>query len=248
MRILKRFILAFGIIFLLLAVFLAATVFVVKHLRIKDIVEYEIEQELGINVTIKEITFSPFLAHVAALGVTVHNPKGFPSEELAYINAMHFTFDPIEILFQRKPNIYLFTIDIERLNVIRNVQKKINIKELIPDKEQEDVSKEQTPFYFDAAVVSISQVNFIDYSSGHKKEHHYPVKIKNATFLDLKNGSDVVRLVISEAINCTDIGKLIHVTFAPVDTTVSAVWNVTNSGVKGVWDIVKMPFDLLRGK
>jgi len=247
MKTLKKFILVLGIFSLVFFIFLSATFFIVESLRIKSLVEHEIEQDLGINITIDQIHFSPMLAHIVVDGITIQNPPGFGKGELAYINSMQFAFDPIELLVQRKPNMYFFTIDVERFNVVRNAQGKINIKELIPTKEDEIVSETKTPFYFDMAVMSIKEVNFIDYKSGSKKMYHYPVGIKNATFFDLKNGSEVVRMVITEAIKYTTIGKIVPVV-SQMNNTVSAAWGMTTTGVKSVWQIVALPFNLLTGK
>ena len=251
MKLLKRLIIASGIIFLLLFVFLATTVFVVKNLRIKELIEYELEQELDINVTIKDFSFSPLLTHVTATGVTVYNPKGFEGGELAYINSLSFDVDPIEAVVRRKPQIYLFMIDIERLNVMRNAKGKINIKEIIPQKDDVAASEAKTPFFFDVAVLSINQVNFIDHKSGRKKEYHYPVRIKNATFIGLKNGSEVVNLIIFEALKYTEVGKLVNMTVVPVfsqvNNTMSAAWGMTQTGAKSAWEILSMPFHLITG-
>jgi len=251
MKLLKRLIIASGIIFLLLFIFLATIIFVGMSLRVKDLVEYEIEQELGINVTISSIHCSPLFAQIVAKGVTVHNPAGFTEPELAYINSIRLVFDPLEAIIQRKPNIYLFAIDIERLNVVRNAQKKINIQEIIPKKKTEAVSESQTPFYFDVMMVSIAKVNFLDYASGKKKTSSYPVRIKNATFVNLRNGSEVVRMIVFEALRYTEIGKLLHMTVIPVvsqvNNTVSAAWGATKTGAKSMWEIVSMPFHLITG-
>jgi len=247
MKIFRRLILGLGLVLLFAIIFLLTTLFIVKHIRIKDLVEHEIEQDLGINVTIEQIHFSPLLAHIVVGGVSIQNPPGFDKGELAYINSMQFMFDPIELLVQRKPNVYFFTIDIKQLNVVRNAQGKINIKELIPTRQEEAVSETKTPFYFDIAVLSIEAVNFIDYKSGNKKVYQYPVNIKNATFFDIKNGSAVVRLIVSEAIKYTTIGKIIPVV-SELNSTVSSAWSTTTTGAKSVWQIITLPFNLLTGK
>ncbi|MCX5680729.1 MAG: AsmA family protein, partial [Candidatus Omnitrophica bacterium] len=130
MKILKKIIIFFGIAFLVLLVFLAATFLVIKHLKIKELVENQIEESLGINVSIDKITFSPLLAHVKVQGITVHNPDGFEEKELAYIESIHFVFDPVEMLVSEKPNIYLFAIDLARLNIVKSKDGKVNIKEI----------------------------------------------------------------------------------------------------------------------
>lgn len=252
MKILRKLILTLGIIFLVLIIFLITSFVIIKNFKIKDIVEREIEQSLGINVSIGKIEFSPLLAHVGASGITVHNPAGFEEEELAYINSIHFIFDPIEILTRKKPNIYLFVLELERLNIIKNKAGKINIKEIIPVSEEGALKKAETPFYFDVIVLSIGEVKYTDYTGGGKKEHRYPIGIKDAAFVGLKDENEVVKMVVYKAIEKTDIGKLINLTIVPVFSqianTAASAWGTAKTGVNGAWEIATLPFKLLFGK
>lgn len=251
MRILKYFIFFLGIVFLVFALLVSATFVIVKNLKIKDIVEHEIEQSLGIDVSIDKISFSPFLAHITVEGITVHNPKDFEEGELAYISYIHFVVDPIEIIFFQKPNIYLFAIDLTRLNIIKNAGGKINVKELIALKSDNPVSPQEMRFYFDVLVLSVGDVTYVDHSVK-GKAHHYPIGIKNQAFVDLRDENDVIRLVVSKAIQNTDVGRLINLTIAPVVSqvsgTVDAAWGLAKTGAKGMGEIVAMPFKLLFGK
>ncbi|MDD2752659.1 MAG: hypothetical protein PHN59_05965, partial [Candidatus Omnitrophica bacterium] len=95
MKFFRKIIIFLGIVFCIFLILCTTVLFVLKHLRIKEIVEDEIEHSLGIKVTIEKIDFSPLLAHVGASGITIHNPAGFGQEELAYINSIHFVCDPV---------------------------------------------------------------------------------------------------------------------------------------------------------
>lgn len=252
MRVIRSLVFALGIIFLALVILLVASFVITKHLKIKDIVEGQIEQSLGINVSIERIEFSPLLAHVWASGITIHNPSGFDEKELAYIDAIHFVFDPIEIITSKKPNIYLLGLDLKRLNIIKNKEGKVNIEEINPFKDKDAEIKDKTPFYFDMLVLSVGSVRFVDYSGLSKKEHLYPIGIKNAAFVNLKDEQDVVRMIVSKAIENTDIGKLINLKIVPVvsqinETFVSA-WGTVKTGTKGARAIIELPFKLLFGK
>ncbi|MDD4895042.1 MAG: AsmA family protein [Candidatus Omnitrophica bacterium] len=249
MNILRKIIVFLGIAFIILIIFLIITFSILKHLRIKEIVEREIEHSLGINVTINKINFSPFLAHIAATGITIHNPSGFVEDELAYIDAIHFVCDPLEIVTMKKPNIYLFALDLKRLNIIKDRDGKVNIKEIISISKEDTSVESKTSFYFDVVVLSVGEVNYIDYSQGTKREHKYPIGIKNATFISLKNEDDVVKMVIYKAIENTDIGKLINLKIVPVVSqikdTMDAAWGTARTGAKGALSIAALPFKLL---
>jgi len=252
MKIFKKLILTFGVIFIILVILLVSSFVVIKHLKIREIVESQIEQSLGINISIEKIEFSPLLAHVWASGITIHNPRDFSEDELAYIDVIHFVFDPLDILISKKPNIYLLGLDLKRLNIIKNIDGKVNIEEINPLKDKDAAFKDKTPFYFDLLVLSVGSVRYVDYSGLKKKEHLYPINLKNATFINLKDEQDVVRMVVSKAIENTDIGKIINLKIIPVvsqiNETFSSALGTAKTGAKSIRGIVKLPFDLLFGK
>lgn len=251
MRILKKIILLLGSLSLLIIILISVTLFVVKHLRIREIVENEIEQSLGINVTIKEITFSPLAAQIGLKGVTIHNPDGFAGDELAYLESLHFVFDPIEVLTRKKPSIYLTTLDLKRLNIVKNKEGEINLKELIPVEDSSDEEVE-TPFYFEVVVLSIGQVKYTDYSGSQKTEHKYTIGIKDAVFVGMNDENAVVKMIVYKAIEHTDIGKLINMTFVPlvsaVSDTMGSAWGTAKVATKGAWEIATLPFKLIIGR
>lgn len=251
MKLLKALTIFLGVIFLVLLIFISSTFAIIKNLKIKEIVENEIEQTLGIGVAIDEITFSPFLAHITVKGITIHNPKGFQEPELAYIDYIHFVVDPFEIVISKKPNIYLFAVDLVRLNIVKNKDGKVNLKELVALKDTKNDASDKTPFYFDVVVLSVGEVTYFDHAAGGKM-HKYPIGIKNQAFVDLKDENDVVKLVVYYAIQNTDIGKLVNLTITPVvsqvSDTVDAAWGLAKAGAKGMGEIAAMPFKLLFGK
>ena len=252
MKILRRIIFTLGLISLVLLILLSASFFVLKQLKIKEIVENEIEHSLGINITIKELEFSPFLAHIGLNGITVFNPPGFPGDELAYIESLHFVYDPVEMITRRKPNIYLMALDLKRLNIAKNKEGKINIKELIPVKDDTVGAPAETPFYFDVLVLSVGTVTYADYSGKNKKEYTYTIGLKNAAFVGLKDENAVVRMIIFKALENTRIGKLINLTIVPVVSsigdTVDAAWGTAKIGAKSAWEIGTLPIKLFFGQ
>lgn len=252
MKIIKKLVFACGIIFLVLAVILVVTFIITKRLKIGKIVEKQIEQSLGINVSIEKIEFSPLLAHVGLSGITIYNPAGFEERELAYIEAIHLVFDPIEIITSKKPNIYILGLNLKRLNIIKNRQGKVNLEEINSLGDEGAGIKDKTPFYFDVLVLTVGQVRFVDYSGSNKKEHIYPIGIKNATFVNLRDEQDVVRMVVLKAIENTDIGKLINLRIIPVVSqigdTFNSAWGTAKTGAKSAWGIAILPFNLLFGR
>ncbi|QAT16556.1 hypothetical protein BU251_01840 [Candidatus Velamenicoccus archaeovorus] len=252
MKIVRTFSIILGVIFLVIIVLFCTTFAVVKHLKIKDLVEQEIEQQLGINVMIQKLTYSPLLTHVCAEGVTIYNPVGFDEKELAYINAIHLVWDPGAVITQKKPNVYLLAVDLERLSIIKNLEGKVNIKELVPIKDSGAVGKDKTPFFFDVLVLSIGTVNYTEYTPTGKKAHLYTIGLKDQAFVRLQDENEVVRLIIYKAIQNTDVGKLINLALAPalsgVSDTIDAAWGTAKTGAKSVLQIASMPFKMILGK
>ena len=228
MKFIKTFIILIGIVSLIAVVLTISGIIIIKNTDIKALLEKEIETSLGIKVTIDSIEFSPLLAHIGAKGVTIHSPKGFNQEELAYLSYIHILLDPLEIILRSKPNIYVCALDLKRLNIVKNNQGLINIEQLIPQKNLSADKKDNTPFYFDVLILSVGEVNYTDYTQKPIKTHNYKIDLKNATFYWLKNEQDVTRLIISKAIANTDIGKLINLKIIPamsqVGTTVTEAW------------------------
>lgn len=249
-KILSRLAIFLGITFIALVIFILTIFIIIKHLKIKEMVENEIKNSIDIRVTIDKIDFSPLLAHIALTGVTIYNPKGFTEEELAYFDSIHIVFDPLEIIIRKKPDIYLFAADLKRLNVIKNREGKVNIKEMESIKatiQQED----ENPFYFDVLVLNIGDINYIDYTGGHKKVQKFHIGIKNAAFVGIKNEDDVVKMIIYKAIENTNIGKMINLTIVPVvsdiKSTMSSAWGTAKIGAKSLWHIFTLPVTVITG-
>jgi len=251
-RIIRVFAVTLGIIFLLVIVLSCSTFAIIKHLKIKDLVEQEIEQQLGINVTIQKLTYSPLLTHVCAEGVTIYNPPGFDEKELAYINAIHLVWDLGGVITQKKPHIYLLAVDLERLSIIKNREGQVNIKELVPIRDPDAVDKDRTPFFFDVLVLSIGTVNYTEYTPSGKKIHSYTIGMKDQAFVRLQDENEVVKLIIFNAIQNTEIGKLINLALAPamsgVSDTIDAAWGTAKTGAKSVIQVVSLPFKMILGK
>ncbi|MDD5059967.1 MAG: AsmA family protein [Candidatus Omnitrophica bacterium] len=254
MKIIKYLIFTLGILSLIIIILLGGTFYAAKHLRLKDIIEKEIEESLGINVSIGEIAYSPLLAHIWLKQITIHNPAGFSGDELAYIEYLHFIFDPLELIVRKKPNIYLTAVNLKRLNIIKSKEGKINLKELIPVKNgsnPQSTGSPSNPFYFDVLVLSIGEVRYTDENAHPRKEVKYNIGIKDAAFVGLTDENAVVKMIVYKAIQNTDIGKLINLTVVPVfsaiSNTVDSAWSTAKIGSKGIWEIGTLPLKLILG-
>ncbi|MFH1441275.1 MAG: hypothetical protein ABIH18_04460 [Candidatus Omnitrophota bacterium] len=250
-KLLKIFTIFFGVIFLIVIILSVTTFIIVKHLKIKELVEREIEAELGTKVTIGSLKFSPVLAYVGARDVTIYNPPGFDEQVMAYISSIHIVSDPVDLIIRKKPNIYLFGISLDKLNIVKNRNKEVNIESL-PVFKKGSKEADKTPFYFDVIVLSIGEVNYTEYTASGRKEQKFKIGIKNQAFISLKDENEVVKLIVSKAIENTDIAKLINLTIVPVvsnvSETVDYAWGTAKSGAKGIREIVTLPFKLISGK
>jgi len=252
MKVLKTFIVFLGVVFLLSILVSFATFFIVKNVKIKDLVEREIEAELGISISIKELKYSPLLTSVVAGGVTIYNPDGFDESELAYLNSIQLVWDLGDLIFLKKPTIYLADVDLKRLNIIKNKEGKINIKELMPIKDPEKAAQDGTPFSFNVLVLSIDKVGYTEYAAKGKRDRLYNIGMKNQAFVHLEDEDEVVTLIIRSAIQNTDIAKMVNLTINPilggVSGTMDSAWGTAKTGAKSAWQIASLPFHLLFGK
>lgn len=252
MKIVKIFFVLFGVIFLCVIFTSFATFAIVKNVKIKDLVEREIEAELGISVSIKELKYSPLLTSVVAKGVTIYNPDGFDEKELAYLNSIHLVWDLGDLIFLKKPTIYLADIDLERLDIIKNKKGEINIKELMPIKDPKKSAEDGTPFSFNILVLSINRVVYTEHLLKGERTRLYNIGIKNQAFVNLKDEDDVVKLIVHSAIQNTDIAKMVNLTINPilgsVSGTVDSAWGTAKTGAKSAWQIASLPFNLIFGK
>lgn len=250
---LKRIFVFLGIVFFVLSCLLAIAFLILREVKVKKLVEHEIEETLGIKVTIDKLEFSPLFVHIGAKGIIVHNPAGFKEGELAYINSIHLVIDPLEIISRKKPNIYLFALDLERLTIIKNSDGKVNIKEITPIKQTGAATNDgSTEFYFDVMILSINEVRYIEYTDSGRKERIYPIKINNAPFVGLNNEDEVTKMILYKALENTEIGKLINLTVTSVvsnlNDAMNSAWGTAKSGLKGTVEIVTLPFKMLLGR
>ena len=248
MIIIKKIIFILGIFFLVISLLALVLFLVIKHLKVDELITYELQKELGVKVAIEEVVVSPLLSHVSAKGITVYNPAGFEEEELAYISSIDIAFDLVDVIRRVKPNVYLFTIDLERLNVIKNKEGAVNIEQLEPlgkIRPEEDAA----PFYFDVMVLSVNQVYYTEYSESKKKTSKYVIGMEDQVFLKVIDEDDLIRLIVYKAIQNTNIGKMINLRIIPVITgvsdTVSSVWGAAQTGLRSAFEIAALPFKLL---
>lgn len=252
-KLIKRLTIFLGIIFLILLVLSITAFIIVKHLKIKDLVEQELEAELGVKVTIGRLDFSPVLAHVGAHDVTVYNPPEFDEQVMASISSIHIVSDMIDLISRRKPDIYVFGLSLDKLTIVKNKKGEVNIESLLVFKKG-NLKTDETPFCFDMIVLSIGEVDYIEYGASGKKEKEqkFKIGIKDKVFVNLKDENEVIKLIVSKAIENTNIGKLINLTVVPVFSNVSdtlgLAWGTAKSGIKGAGEIAALPFKLLFGK
>jgi len=252
MKIIKTIIIFFGIVFLILMVSLSLLLLSLRSVKPKDLLENTIEKELGINITIDKLEYSTFLTLIKAEGITIHNPEGFGDKELAYIGAISLVWDPLDMLIRKRPKIYMLALDLQRLNIIKNKEGKFNIRELIPIKEADATRKDEPLISFDVVVLSIGEINYRDDSAFFEKQHKYTIGMRNQLFIGLEDEDELIRLVVYKALENTDVGKLVNLTFKPVisnvSQTVDAAWGATKTAAKSAWEIASLPFNLVFGK
>ena len=102
------------------------------------------------------------------------------------------------------------------------------------------------PFHPKAVVLSLGELNFIDYKTSAKGTlKKYNLGINNQIFYGLEDGDEVVKLVVAKIIENTHLGKVINLSVKPVYDIVNTSWGMVKSNTKAIWSVATWPFKFL---
>jgi len=200
------------IIFIFLVIFFAFVA--TKNIVVNKLLDMFLEKELEVNINIRDLDVSLLGGHIRIEGLTIDNPQGFPKREFVYIPSLEIVCNPFEYLKTKKLYVYFLDLNIERINIIKNEDGTINLKQF---KVLERKESNTPPFLLiDMFRLRLDDVYFIEYSLHHKPIlKRYNVNIKDIGFGNLNSFEDVVKLIVLKIISQTDIGKLINISIAP---------------------------------
>lgn len=242
----KKLFTTLAIIFFFFLTFVA-----LKNIIVSRLLEKAAEGILGLNITIKDLDVSPLGTHLRMEGLTIYNPGGFEEKEMAYIPLVSIVCDPLEYIKNKKVHFYLLDLNVERINIVKNSEGLVNIKEIkVIQHSGQQQKGEKKSFSIEILRLGLGDIYYTDHrSGGATKTRKFSVHIKDAMFSNIDSPQDIIDLVILKILANTEIGKLINMSIVPIVSDVSDVVVLTGKTVeatiKGFLDGITMPLKIL---
>jgi hypothetical protein len=226
-----------------------------KNLFVKKLLIEKSENLLGLKIEIADLDVSPFATHLRIEGLKISNPEGFPEKEMAYIPSLIMVCDPIKYMREKKMHYYLIDLNVDYVNIIKNKDGLVNLKEIKPFKNREEKPKEKDKnkpgnYYVEIFRLNLGDIYYIQHTpEGAVKTKKYPLQIKNALFSNIDNPRDILDLIVIKIFSNTEIGKIINMNMVPIISDVSNVVELTGktmqATIKGLVNSVTTPFKII---
>ncbi|MCF7878857.1 MAG: hypothetical protein K9L95_05260 [Candidatus Omnitrophica bacterium] len=209
------------ILFLLIIIF---SLFIgLKNIIVSRILENAIEQAYGIEIAVGDLDVSFTGSHARMEQVTIYNPPQFKKRELAFLPAVNIYFRPLEYFMSKEFRIYFLDLEIERLTIIKNQERKINLKILDKlrkkrsgqSKQNEIGEKEPNKLKIDMFHLIITDVYYIDNSRKKTITKRYNLDFDQG-FGNVDSFEDIGRLIAYNIISKTRLGKTLDITITPL--------------------------------
>jgi hypothetical protein len=229
-----------------------------KNLIVARILEKEAQETLGLKISMDSLDVSLFATHLRIRGLRVYNPQDFNVKEMAYIPSVMIICDPVEYLKTRHFELYFLDLDIDHVNVVKNKDGKVNLKEIKiikdlmehsagnrPAKPQE---KRGSVFSLDVFRLTFKEVYYTDYSGSRSTEtKKYALNIKDQVFTNVDSFRDIIDLIILKIIDNTEVGRLVNLSLSPILEDASNVVELTGKALKDTMRGVISPFAIIFG-
>jgi hypothetical protein len=215
-----------------LSVFLILVVIVSVFILLKNVIvhyalETAIEKAYSIEISIRDLDVSFTGAHVRMEDVIIYNPPEFKERVAGFLTQVDIRFKPLTYLVRRKWHFDYVGMDIDKMNIIRNKDKTINLKrldELRKDGSQQEGAldwKEPAKLEIDMFHLKINDVYYIDHTPRGKPKTMYFDLNFDQGFENIDSFKDVGDLVLYTIISKTTIGKLLNLATGPLTQDIS---------------------------
>ena len=187
---------------------------VFKNYFVRKFIEKRFYHHIGTNISIRDLDVSFFADHIIAKGITVYNPEGYEKRELAYIPQLKIFLNSYRALTKKEFEFYFVDLHIERLNIIKTVDGRINIKELNWAKEGGGSAPKSR---WKLAIIHIVnlEINNVYYTVNRVKRKavtkRYNIDIHDVAFKNVDSFNDVTSLVIYAVALKTKLGKTLNI-------------------------------------
>jgi len=190
---------------------------VAKNGIAKAVLSSAVSSAAHVPARIGSVNLSFITASIRIKNFKLSNPSGFPEKIMVDIPQIFIDFDP-GALFKGRAHFEEVRLDMKQLTVIKNKEGKVNVEVVKPSDKEKKQSHEKAKaasggkapkLHIDKLVLSIGQVVYKDYSAGGEPQiQSFDINIKDREFNNIDNPSQVVSLVMFEALAKTSLSRL----------------------------------------
>lgn len=200
-----------------------------KNVIVRRVLETAIERAYGLEIEIGDLDVSFTGSHARMEDVTVYNPPQFEKRELAHLPTINVYFNPLDYLLSDELYVYFLDVELDRINIIKNKDKSLNIKVLddlskdkAGDSGYEQVLKEPNKLEIEMLHLVIRDVYFIDNTGRKQTTKRYSVNMDQG-FRNVNSFEDISNLIAYNIISQTVLGKTLKIAINPLDASVKDV-------------------------
>ncbi len=184
----------------------------------------------GVNVGVDRLHIGLMRSRVAAEGVTVLNPPGFPEPVMVSLPELVVEYDLLSFL-RGAPHLKRVRVHLADVTVIRDEQGRVNVNSLRPVQQQQQKQQQPMQVRIDELDLKVGRVVYKDYSRSRAPiARSYDVNI-DERFEHITNAQAVVSTILLRSLAKTTVGQL-----ANIDMT--ALRGSAIEGLKGAADDV----------
>ncbi len=190
---------------------------IVKNGIIQSVLTSAISKAAHVPAKIGSVNLSFPSASIRIKNFQLANPSGFPEKVMVDIPQVFIDFDPAALM-KGQAHFEEVRLDMKELVVIKNKEGKLNVDAVKPSSKEKKQSHEKAEaasggkppkLHIDKLVLSIGQVVYKDYSAGGEPQiQSFDINIKDREYNNIDNPSQVVSLVMGEALMRTTLSSL----------------------------------------
>jgi hypothetical protein len=207
----------FLLISLLLCLTLALLI-VFRNFILKTALEAFIQYETGLQLKVRNFSLGITSRVIEFEELVLLNPKGFPEPVMVFAPQLYLEYQPGSFL-KGKSHFNLIRIDLQKFNVIKTADGKVNLDALKTVKKERaeeareaalppEPEKKKTEFRIDSLELKIGEVNIVDYTKDpHGASRKFIIDL-NEKYTNVTNFDDIAKIILVKALTNTTISDI----------------------------------------
>ena len=190
---------------------------IAKNILAQVILTSAVSGAAHVPARIGSVNLSFLSASIRIKKFQLSNPAGFPEKLMLDIPQIFIDFKPTELL-KGKAHFEEVKLELKELIVIKNKDGKTNVEAVKPSKQEKKEADQKaksagggkaTKLHIEKLSLSIGRVVYKDYSTGGEPTTEiFDINIKDREFRDINDPSQIVSLVMFEALTRTSLSRL----------------------------------------